>query len=326
MERRQFVGLISGGLLAAPLAAHAQTTAIPVIGYLSGRSADSEAPLREPFLKSLERAGFIPGKTITIEYRYTQGRDNRLPELASELVRRQVRVIVATSNTSAAAVKAATSTIPIVFSVGDDPVKRGLVASLNRPGGNATGVHVFTSRLGAKRLSLIRALLPRPGLIAFVVDPNNLTTPIQLEEVQQAAASIGQPLVVLRITSEADAEAVFASMARDGVSAVLYGATLLFQVINDRLVELAARYRIPASYEWREAVLAGGLMSYNSNRSESLSLLGRYVAQILKGEKPADLPVVQSSTFLFAINLKTAKTLGLNVPPALLAQADEVIE
>lgn len=326
MERRQFVGLVSGGLLAGPFAARAQTTAIPVIGYLSGRSADSETPLREPFLKSLVDAGFVAGRNITIEYRYAQGRDDRLPELASELVRRQVGVIVATSNTAAVVVRAATTTIPIVFSVGDDPVKRGLVASLNRPGGNATGVYVFTTRLGAKRLSLIRALLPRPGLIAFVVDGNNLTTPIQIEEVQQAADSIGQPLIVLRVTNEAEAEAAFATMAQQGVIAVQYGATLFFQVINDRLVELAARHRIPASYEWREAVLAGGLMSYNSNRAESSSLLGRYVAQILKGAKPADLPVVQSSTFLFAINLRTAKTLGLNIPAAVLAQADEVIE
>jgi putative ABC transport system substrate-binding protein len=325
MRRRQFLSLVGGGVLARPFAAQAQT-ALPVVGYVSGRSADSEAPLSEPFLKSLQDAGLVAGRDFTIEYRYTQGHDDRLPELASELVQRQVAVLVATSNTSAAAVKAATSTIPIVFAVGDDPVRQGFVASLNRPGGNATGVHVFTSRLGAKRLSLLRALLPKPGLIAFVVDPKNVSTAIQVEEVQEAARSIDQPLLVLRATNEAEVEAAFATMAQQSVSAVQYGATVLFQVINDRLVDLAARHRIPASYEWREAVVAGGLMSYNVNRLESAGQTGRYVAQILKGAKPADLPVIQSSSFLFVINLKTAKALGIEIPAAVLAQADEVIE
>ncbi len=325
MKRRQFLGLVGGGALAGPFLAQSQT-AIPVIGYVSGRSADLEAPLREPFLKSLEEAGFVAGRNLTIEYRHAQGRDDRLPDLASELVRRQVAVLVATDNNSAVAAKAATSTIPLVFGTGDDPVRLGLVASLNRPGANTTGVYVFTSRLGAKRLSLIRALLPKPGLIAFVVNPNNLSTAIQVEEMQQAARTIGQPLVVLRVANEADAEAAFAAMAQQKVSAVQYGATILFQVINHRLVELAARHRIPASYEWREAVIAGGLMSYNANRVASSGQMGRYVAQILKGAKPADLPVVQASNFLFVVNLKTAKALGLEIPAALLAQADEVIE
>jgi len=325
MRRRDFFGVLGGAAVAWPVVARAQT-AIPVIGYVSGRSADSEAPLREPFLKSLEEAGFVAGRNFTIEYRHAQGRDDRLPELASELVRRQVAVLVATDNNSAVAAKAATSTIPIVFGTGDDPVRLGLVPSLNRPGGNTTGVYVFTSRLGAKRLSLIRALLPKPGLIAFVVNPNNLSTAIQVEEMQEAARTIGQPLIVLRVANEAEAEATFATMVQQKVSAVQYGATILFQVINHRLIELAARHRIPASYEWREAVIAGGLMSYNANRAASLGQVGRYVAQILKGAKPADLPVVQSSNFLFAINLRTAKALGLEIPAALLAQADEVIE
>jgi putative tryptophan/tyrosine transport system substrate-binding protein len=325
MKRRQFLGLVGGGVLAGPFAAQAQS-ALPVIGYVSGRSADAEAPLREPFLKALEEAGFVAGRNVTIEYRHTQGRDERLPELASELVRRQVAVLVATSNTSALAVKAATSTIPTVFAVGDDPVRQGLVASLNRPGGNATGVHVFTSRLGAKRLSLIRALLPKPGLIAFVADPNNVSTPIQLEEIQEAARAKDQTLLVLRAANEAEVQAAFATMTQQNVSAVQFGASVLFQVINDRLVELAARHRIPASYEWREAAVAGGLMSYNVNRTEFADQTGRYVAQILKGAKPADLPVIQSSSFVFVVNLKTAKALGLEIPATLLAQADEVIE
>jgi putative ABC transport system substrate-binding protein len=325
MKRREFLAFVSGGLLAATFSAQAQST-IPAIGYISPRSADAEAPLREPFLKSLQDAGFVAGRDFTLEYRYAQGRDTQLPELASELVRRQPAVLIATSNTAAVAAKAATSTIPIVFAVGDDPVRQGLVASFNRPGGNATGVHVFTSRLGAKRLSLIRAVLPQPGLIAFVVDPNNVSTSIQIEEVQQAARSIDQPLLILRVTNEAEMEAAFATMVQERVSAVQFGATVLFQVMNDKLVELTARHRLPASYEWREAVAAGGLMSYNADRAGTSGQIGRYAAQILKGTAPGDLPVIQSANFLFAINLKTARTLGLEIPATLLAQADEVIE
>ena len=325
MKRRQFLGFVGGGVLAWPFAARAQT-ATPVIGYLSPRSGPAEAPLREPFLKSLHEAGFEVGRNIAIEYRHSSGREDQLPELASGLVRQQVTVLVATSWSSALAAKAATSTIPIVFGSGDDPVRLGLVTSLNQPGGNATGVYVFTSRLGAKRLSLIRALLPKPGVIAFVVNPNSTGTALQVEEMQQAARTIGVPLVVFRVANEAEAEAAFATMAQQKVSAVQYGATTLFQVINDRLVELAARHRIPASYEWREAVIAGGLMSYNANRTASSGQVGRYVAQILKGAKPADLPVVQASSFHFVINLKTARALDLEIPAALLAQADEVIE
>jgi len=324
MRRRRFLSLV-GGAAAWPLVTHTQT-AIPVIGYLSARSASAERPLREPFLKSLEEAGFVVGRNIAIEYRHSQGGDDQLAALASELVRQQVAVLVATDNNSALAAKAATSTIPIVFGTGDDPVRLGLVASLNRPGSNATGVYVFTSRLGAKRLSLIRALLPQPGVIAFVVNPNNSSTPIQIEKMEEAARAIGQSLLMFNVTSEADAEAVFASMTQQKVTAVQFGASVLFQVINDRLVELAARHRIPASYEWREAVIAGGLMSYNTNRTPSAGQVGRYVAEILKGAKAADLPVVQSSNFLFVINLKTAKALGVEIPAALLAQADEVIE
>jgi putative ABC transport system substrate-binding protein len=325
MRRRDFIKIIAGSSAAWPLVAQTQT-AIPIIGYLSARSVSAEGPLREPFLKSLEEAGFVVGRNIAIEYRHSQGGYDQVSELASELVRQQVAVLVATDNNSALAAKAATSTIPIVFGTGDDPIRLGLVASFNRPGGNTTGVYVLTSRLGAKRLSLIRALLPKPGLIAFVVHPNNSSTPIQIEEMQEAARAIGQPLHILRITSEAEAEAAFATMTQQKVSAVQYGASVLFQVINDRLVELAARHRIPASYEWREAVIAGGLMSYNVNRTPSASQIGRYVTEILKGAKPADLPVVQSSNFVFVINLKTAKALSLEIPAALLAQADEVIE
>jgi len=325
MRRRQVLAGLVGAAATWPFAACGQA-GTPVIGYLSGRSGPSEAPLREPFLKSLEEAGFVVGRNVAIEYRHSEGRDDHLPELASELVRRQVTILVTTDLHSSLAAKAATKTIPIVFSSGDDPVKLGLVTSLSRPGGNATGVYLFTTRLGAKRLGLVRALLPKPGLIAFVVNPDNKSTPLQVEEMQEAARAIRQQLVVLRAGSEDEVEAVFAAMAQQKVSAVQFGTTLLYQVINDRLVALAARYKIPASYEWRDAVVSGGLMSYNTNRSQAARQVGSYVAQILKGARPADLPALQSSSFHFAINLKTAKTLGLEIPATLLAQADEVIE
>jgi len=325
MRRREFISGFGSAALVCPFAARAQQT-MSVIGYLSGRSFAVEAPLREPFLKSLEEAGFEVGRNIAIEYRHSQGHEDQLPGLASELVRRRVAVLVATDRASAVAAKAATSTIPIVFAVGDDPVKLGLVASLNRPGGNATGIYLFTTRLGAKRLGLVRALLPTPGLIAFVVNPNNTATPLQVEEMQQAARTIEQPLLVLRAGNEAEVEAAFSAMVQQKVSAVQFGTGTLYQVINDRLVELAAQHRIPASYEWREAVVAGGLMSYNTNRTEFSRQVGRYVAQIFNGAKPADLPAAQSSSFHFVLNLKTAKALGLEIPATLLAQADEVIE
>jgi len=324
MKRREFITLL-GSAAAWPLAARAQQ-AVPVIGYFSARSFDAEAPLREPFLKGLEEAGFVVGRNITIEYRHSQGRNDQLVELAHELVRRQVAILVATDRTSALAAKATTSTIPIVFGSGDDPVRIGLVTSLNKPSGNATGVYVYGTQLGSKRLGLIRDLLPKPGLIAFVVNPSSESTPLQIEEMQAAASALSQPLLVLRAGTEREVDAAFAAMAEQKVSAVLFGTTPFYQVINERLVALAARYKIPASYEWREAVVAGGLMSYNANRAETMRHMGSYTAQILKGAKPADLPVVQSLSFIFALNLKTAKALDLEIPATLLARADEVIE
>jgi ABC-type uncharacterized transport system substrate-binding protein len=326
MKRREFITLLGGTVIAWPLAARAQRQAVPVIGYFSGRSAEAEAPLRVPFLKALETSGFTVGSNVAIEYRFAEGQDDLLPLLAAELVRRQVAMLVATDRPSAQAAKAATETIPIVFTSGFDPVQLGLVASINRPGGNATGVSLFTTELGPKRLGLLRELLPDPGTIAFVVNPNNALTPLQAKEMQAAAQAVGQPLLVVSVGTEEQADKAFASMAERKVAAILYGTTLFFQVISERLVALAARYRIPALYEWREFVTAGGLMSYSTDRTEVGREAGRYAGRILKGEKPADLPVVQSSRFEFVINLKTAKALGVTIPPTLLAQADEVIE
>ena len=324
MKRREFITLV-GGAAAWPLAARAQP-AMSVIGYFSGRSPDAEAPLRVPFLKALEGSGFTVGRNVAIEYRFAEGQDERLPALATELVRRQVTMLVATDRPSAVAAKAATATIPIVFISGIDPVQIGLVASFNRPGGNATGVSIFTSELGPKRLGLLRELLPKPGTIAFVVNANSLATPFQIQEMQSAAQAVGQSLLVIEINTEEQVDKAFATMAERNVAAILYGTTLLFQVISERLVALAAHYRIPALYEWREFVTGGGLMSYSTNRNEVGREAGSYAGRILKGERPADLPVVQSSRFELVINLKTAKALGLEVPPTMLARADEVIE
>jgi ABC-type uncharacterized transport system substrate-binding protein len=326
VRRRELITLLGGAAAAWPLFARAQQPAMPVIGYFSGRSPDAEAPIRVPFLKALEGAGFAAGRNVAIEYRFAEGQDERLPALAAELVRRQVTMLVATDKPSAVAAVAATTTIPIVFTSGLDPVQLGLVASLNRPGGNATGVSLFTTELGPKRLGLVRELLPKPGTIAFVVNANNTATPFQVHEMQAAAQSVAQPLLVISVGTEEQVDKAFATMAERNVAAVLYGTTLFFQVIRERLVALAARYRIPALYEWREFVTAGGLMSYSTDRNEAGREAGSYAGRILKGEKPADLPVVRSSRFELVINLKTAKTLGLEVPPSLLARADEVIE
>jgi len=324
--RREFITALGGAAAAWLIAARAQQPAMPVIGYFSGRSADAEIPLRMPFLKALEAVGFVAERNVAIEYRFAEGRDDRLPELAAELVHRQVALLVATDRPSAVAARAATATIPIVFTIGLDPVQLGLVASFNRPSGNATRVSLLTVELGPKRLGLVRELLPKPGLIAFVVNPNSAATPFQVQEMQAAAQAVGQPLLVVSAGTEDEVDQAFATMAERNVVAILYGATLFFQVISERLVALAARYRIPALYEWREFVTAGGLMSYSTDRNEVGREAGRYAGRILKGEKPADLPVVQSSRFELVINLKTAKALGLEIPPTLLARADEVIE
>ena len=331
MRRREFITLIAGAAAAPsmlwPRAARAQQPGgMPVIGYFSGRSPETEAPLRTPFLKALETAGFAAGRNVAIEYRFAEGQQERLPVIATELVRRQVTMLVVTDHGSALAAKAATATIPIVFASGLDPVQLGLVSSFNRPGGNATGVSVFTSELGPKRLGLVRELLPQPGTIAFFVNPNSATTPFQITEMQAAAQAVGQPLLIFNASTEEQVDKAFAAMAERKVVAILYGAHVFFQVVSERLVALAARYRIPALYEWREFVTAGGLMSYRTDRTEVARQAGTYAGRILKGEKPADLPVVQSSRFELVINLNTAKALGLDMPPSVLARADEVIE
>jgi putative ABC transport system substrate-binding protein len=325
MQRRKFIAL-AGGVAASAFAVRAQQPAMPVIGYFSSRSPDAEAPIRLPFLKALEGAGFAPGRNIAIEYRFAEGQDERVPELAAQLVRRQVAMLVATDRPSATAAKGATATIPIVFTIGFDPVQMGLAVSFSRPGGNATGVSILTGELGPKRLALVRELLPKPGTIAFVVNKNSAMTPFQVQEMEVAAQGAGQQLLVVSVGTEEEVDNAFAMMAGRNVAAIIYAANLFFQVIRERLIALAARYPIPALYEWRTFVTGGGLMSYGTDLNEIGREAGIYAGRILKGEKPADLPIVQSSRFEFVINLKTAKTLGLTIPPSLLARADEVIE
>jgi putative tryptophan/tyrosine transport system substrate-binding protein len=325
VKRREFVTLLVGAAT-WPLAVQAQQPQMPVIGYFSARSPDAEAPIRVPFLKASQESGFEAGRNVAIEYRFAEGHDERSPAIAVELVRRQVAMLVATDRPSALAARAATATIPIVFTSGADPVQLGLVASFNRPGGNATGVSLFTTELGPKRLGLVRELLPKPGIIAFIVNANSASTPSQIQEMQGAAQAVQQRLLVLSVGTEEQVDKAFTTLAERNVTAILYGASVFFQVISERLIALAARYRIPALYEWREFVTAGGLMSYSTDRNEVGREAGSYAGRILKGEQPADLPVVQSSRFEFVINLKTAKALGLEIPPTLLARADEVVE
>jgi len=325
MNRRELLALIGGAAALVPFAATAQS-GLPVIGYLSSRSAEAEAPNRTPFLEGLKQAGFVVGENVGIEYRYAEGRLDRLPSLAAELIRLPVALLVAPGVSEAAAAKKATATIPIVFGTGLDPVQLGLVASFNRPGGNATGVYVFGTEINPKRLELLREVLPQSGLIAFLVGPENQATPEHLRQVEAAAQAVGQPILVLHGRNDDEIDKAFATMAERQVRGLLCGPTTYFQVIADKLVALTARYRIPAIYEWPLFVTAGGLMSYNAKSGEGSRLMGDYAGRILKGAAPADLPVQQPTKFELVINLETAKALGLTIPHTVLLRADEVIE
>jgi putative tryptophan/tyrosine transport system substrate-binding protein len=325
MRRRDLLGGVASVAALAPFAAAAQP-AVPIIGYLSNRSPEAETSLRGPFLEALEKAGFVVGRNVAIEYRFAAGQIDRVPSLAADLVRLPVTVLVATGHGEAVTAKQATATIPIVFGTGSDPVQTGLVASLGRPGGNATGMHVFVTGLIPKRLELLHEVLPQPGLIAALFGPTLTSNQPQISDVETAARALGRPLLVLHARNDDEVETAFSTMAERQANGLVYGASTYFQVIADKLVALAARYRIPAVYEWPEFVAAGGLMSYSTDRREIGQRLGDYVGRSLKGASPADLPVMQSSRFQLTINLKTAKALGLTVPHVLLQRADEVIE
>jgi putative ABC transport system substrate-binding protein len=329
MRRRAFISLL-GGAAAWPLAVSAQQSAMPVIGFLNGQSAQAYAPAVASFRRGLNEAGYVEGQNVAIEYRWAEGRVDRLPPLAADLVRRQVAVIAATGgNNSALVAMQATSTIPIVFTSSANPIERGLVASINRPGGNVTGVSWFGAELGPKRLEVLRQLVPNATIVALLINPNNPESVRQPAELQDAARAIGLQLVVLTATTTGEIDTAFTAMVQNRVDALIVASDPVFaSLAREQIIGLAAHHAIPTIYAsgGRELVLAGGLINYGNSLVDAYRRAGIQTGRILKGAKPSELPVDQATKFELYVNLKTAKSLGLTVPPHLLIAADEVIE
>ena len=326
VTRRQLITLLGGATAGWPLAARAQQQPAAVIGFLSGSTLADRARYLTAFQQGVRETGYVEGQNVAIEYRWAQDQYDRLPDLAADLVRSQVAVIAAQDTRSAIVAKAATTTIPIVFVSGGDPVKLGLVPSLSRPGGNVTGVTLVVVDLGAKRLGLLHELQPEAVRVGVLVDPNFVLTRSFVSDVQAAALSIGKQIEVLEAPTGRDIDTAFAGLAQKPIDALLVGPGPLLNNRRVQLVTLAAYHRVPAIYSLRETTEAGGLMSYGTSLTDACRQAGVYAGRILKGEKPADLPVIQSTKFEFVINLNTAKAFGLSFPPGLLARADEVIE
>jgi putative ABC transport system substrate-binding protein len=325
MRRRDFIILLAGAMGGWPSAVRAQQKAIPVIGYLGSESPGPFAPFVDAFRHGLSETGYIEGQNLAIEYRWAEGRYDRLPALAADLVGRNVDVIAAFGIPSALAAKSATSRIPIVFSVGD-PIERGLVASLARPGGNLTGLSLINVELMPKRLELLAELVPQAGVIALLLNPNNANTERSIRDVEEAARAKGVQLIILKAGTENEIDAAFASLVQLHAGALLVQTDPFFNDRRDQIVALASRHAVPAIYGLREFAASGGLISYGASFTAAFHLVGVYAGKILAGAKPADLPVQQPTTFELVVNLKTAQTLGLTVPPAILSRATEVIE
>jgi ABC-type uncharacterized transport system substrate-binding protein len=326
MRRRDFIKAIAGSAASWPLLARAQQPSTPVIGYLGLTSAKTDGYLLMHFRKGLSEAGFDEGRNVTIEYRFAERDISRLPALAAELVSRNVTVIFTATTVSAVAAMAAASTIPVVFAIGADPVKSGLVTSLNRPGGNLTGISFFTNQMEAKRLALLHEIAPNVDLVAVLLNPNNPFFNNQLSDVNEASRALNLKIHIERASNEQDIARAFKEFAQRQVGALLVGADPYFNSQRALVIAPAAELRLPAIYEWREFVEAGGLMSYGTSLTEAYRQASDFVVRIIKGANPVDLPVLQSSKFEFVINLKTAKALDLTLAPAVFARADEVIE